>query len=132
MTNARRYLKPDSARFQELANRVKSIQAQIDSQKARLTGPDGAMAPVLVEYQKLMLEQQFADQDYNAALTSLESARLDAEKQHLFLVRVVEPNHPEDSTYPKSFLTVVSLLLGLTVAYCIGWLIFTGFREHAS
>jgi capsular polysaccharide transport system permease protein len=131
-TAQRSYLKPDNPKLLELDNRIAALESQIAQQRARLTGSDGALAPVLAGYEGLMLEREFADRDYTSALASLEAARIDAEKQHLYLIRVVEPNEAEEALYPRRAVIILTVFLSLLVAYGIGWLIVAGVREHAA
>ena len=125
------YLKPGSPRLEELRARVGALQGQVDSQRARLTGAGGALAPTVAGYDRLMVERDFAARDYEAAMTAHEAARTNALKQHLFLVRVVEPNLPQKSLYPQRGIMILTVFAALLVAYALGWLILTGTREHA-
>jgi capsular polysaccharide transport system permease protein len=125
------YLKPGSPRLEELRARVSALQGQVAGQRARLTGRVGALAPTVPGYDRLMIEREFASRDYAAAMTAHEAARVDALKQHLYLVRVVEPNLAQKSLYPQRLLTIFTIFAGLLVAYGLGWLILTGTREHA-
>jgi len=131
VTAARTYMKPDSAAFVELENRVKALEGQIASQKERLTGPDGAIAPEMANYERLVLERNFANQDYQVASQALEQAYLQAQKQQLFLVRTVDAKVPQKAEYPRGILTVLTMFVTLSVMYGIGWLILAGVREHA-
>jgi capsular polysaccharide transport system permease protein len=132
LTEASTYLKPDSAKYISLRTKAEAIQKQIADERQRLTGSDGSMAPVLAKYERLVLEREFADKGYASALISMESARSEAAKQHLYLVRVVEPNLPEKALYPRRLLILTSLFVSLCFTYGIGWLIIAGIREHSA
>lgn len=112
--------------------KVASLEGALSGRKAKLTGGKNSMAPVVGDYERLSLEQEFANKEYTSALASLESARLDAQRQHLYLVRVVEPNRAEKSLYPDRGLIILTVFVSLCVAYGIGWLILAGIREHAA
>jgi capsular polysaccharide transport system permease protein len=112
--------------------KVASLQGALNSKRATLTGGKDSMAPVVGDYERLSLEQEFANKEYTSALASLEAARLDAQRQHLYLVRVVEPNRAEKSLYPARGLAILTVFVSLCVAYGIGWLILAGIREHAA
>ena len=107
-------------------------QGQLTAQRARLTGGAGSLAPAVAGYERLAVDRDLANRAYASALQSLETARLDAQKQHVYLVRVVEPNLPVKSTYPKRAVTVLGVFGALLLAYGIGWLIVVGVREHAA
>ena len=105
---------------------------QLASQRGRLTGGDASLAPTVAGYERLSVDRELATKAYGSALQSLETARLDAQKQHVYLVRVVEPNLPQKSTYPLRAVTVLGVFGALLLAYGIGWLIVVGVREHAA
>jgi capsular polysaccharide transport system permease protein len=126
------YLKPDSPEYITLLNQIAGLETELDSQRRRLTGADGSMAPTVAAYDNLLVELQFAEKDYTSVLASLETARIEASQQHYFLVRVVEPNKAEESEYPKRFLTVITIFFALWLTYGLVSLIVSGIREHAS
>jgi capsular polysaccharide transport system permease protein len=43
----------------------------------------------------------------------------------------VAPNLAVYPLYPKKAVNVASVLIGLAIAYGIGWLLVVGMREHA-
>ena len=79
-----------------------------------------------------MLERQFADQQLASATASLESARVEAQRQHLYLARIVQPNLAVYPLYPRKLTNLASIFVGLAIAYGIGWLLIVGMREHAA
>lgn len=128
----RTYLQPGSPRLREQETRVAALQAQLESQRSRLTGGEGSLTPTVSGFERLTVERDLVTRGYASALTSLETARVDAQKQHVFLVRVVEPNLPQKSLYPRRGLNVLSLFGALLLAYGIGWVLVVGVREHAA
>jgi capsular polysaccharide transport system permease protein len=131
LSSAAIYMKPESPPFVQMKNRVAALNQQIENEKIRLTGTAQGMAPLVAAYQQLLLDLQFANQDYNTALQSLESARLETEKQHLFLVQNVRSSEAEEAEYPRRFLIVGTSFVGLSLLFGIAWLILAGVREHA-
>lgn len=127
-TAATVYLRPGSPRLEELSARIAGLQGQVDQQRAKLTGPGVGDSG----YDRAITERDWAMRDYQAALASYQTARLDAIKQQLYLVRVVEPNLAEKSLYPQRGLMILTVFVCLLVAYGVGWLILTGTREHAA
>ncbi len=123
---------PTSPQYVAMASQVRALSAQVDSERSRLAGSSGSMAPALGAYEGLQLHQQFAAKRYEFAATALATARATAMKQQLFVVRVVEPNLPERSLYPHRSKIVATVFFALLVAYAIGWLILAGVREHAA
>jgi capsular polysaccharide transport system permease protein len=125
-------VRPDSPQFVALRDRIRALEAQITAESALLTGQNGALAPVLANYEQLTLEQEFARTSYTTALTALENARLQALRQQLFVVDVVRPNLPERSLYPHSTMMVGTVFVVLLLVYAVGWLVIAGMREHAA
>lgn len=128
---AAQYLRPGAPKLKELDSKVASLRGQVANQRSRLTG-GGSLSPTVAGYERLMLDREFAARDYAAALQALETARTDAARKHLYLVRVVEPNKAEESLYPRRWLILLSTVISLLVIYGIGWLIIAGIKEHAA
>jgi capsular polysaccharide transport system permease protein len=126
------FLKAGNPRLVALQSRVADLERQASAQSGRLAGGPESIAPALTAFERVSLEREFADKEFAAAMASLEAARVDAQKKHLYLVRVVEPNVPVKSLYPQRALTVATVFASLLVAYGIVWLILAGIREHAA
>ena len=125
-------VREDSPQFVALRDRIRALEGQIASESGRLTGENGALAPVLASYEQLTLQSEFARTSYTSALTALENARLQAMRQQLFIVNVVRPNLPQRALFPRSTMLVATVFLGTLLCYSIGWLIVAGMREHAA
>jgi capsular polysaccharide transport system permease protein len=125
-------IQPSSPQYVATARRVRALEAQLAAAQSRMAGPEGATAQDLGAYEELRVRQDFAAKSYTAAAAALQAAREQAQRQQLFVVRVVEPNLPVKSLYPKRFRLVATVFLGLLLAYGIGWLLLAGVREHAA
>jgi capsular polysaccharide transport system permease protein len=121
----------DSPQHIALAARIRALETQVASQSGKLTGSTSAIAPNLGAYEALKIKQDFAAKRYESAAAALESAREQALKQELYIVRIVEPNLPQKSLYPQRWLRVGTVFFILLLSYGIGWLILAGVREHA-
>jgi capsular polysaccharide transport system permease protein len=125
-------IRADSPQAVALGNRIHALESQVFTESAKLTGASSAMVPSLADYEALALHREFANTNYTAAQAAFESAKLQALRQQLFVVRVVEPNLPERALYPRTYVITGTVFLGLLLAYGIGWLILAGVREHAA
>ncbi len=127
------YLRPGNPELRNVQNRIDALERQIAIERARITA-DGqqALPQQLAGYERLLLEREFADKQLASATASLETARVDAQRQALFLARVVEPNMAQEAEYPKAGFILISLFAILCVLYAMGWLVVAGVREHAS
>jgi capsular polysaccharide transport system permease protein len=137
LTERLQFMRPDNPALQATRNRIEALERQIAAERSRhtdtTTNLGGAiLVSQLAEYERLMLEREFSNRQLASATASLEVARVEAQRQQLYLSRIVQPNLAVYALYPRSFTTTVSILLGLAIAYGIGWLLIVGMREHAS
>ncbi len=106
---------PQSPEIPTLRSRIAALQAQIAKQRQLLGGNSDSLAPQIAEYQRLLLDQEFAEKAFTSALTSLETARIDASRQRVFLERVTTPDLPDAPAYPYK-LTSILVTLGVCFA----------------
>lgn len=121
---------PNSPLLSSTRQRASALQGQIDEARGKITGSDSSLVPKIREFDMLSLEREFADKQLSSATMSLEAARINADRQALYLEAIVQPNEPDYADYPRraSLLAVVfATALGLYVA---GGLLFAGAREH--
>jgi capsular polysaccharide transport system permease protein len=120
-----------SPQYVALARSVRSLEGEVAAQSSRTAGGSSTIATDLGSYEDLRLRQQFAAKRYEAAAAALEKAVDQAQRQQLYLVRIVQPNMPVKSLFPQRARIVITVFFGLLLAYSIGWLIAAGVREHA-
>lgn len=126
------FMRPDNPQVQVLRNRISALTTQIAEERARMTQGREALPQQMSAYERLQLERGFADQALTSAITSLEAARAEAQRQQVFLQRIVEPNLAERALYPTGAFNTLTVLVSLLIAYGIGWLMLAGAREHAN
>jgi len=137
LTERQQFMRPDNPALQATRNRIEALERQISAERSRHTDTTAniggaVLARQLASYERLMLEREFADRQLASATASLEMARVEAQRQQLYLSRTVEPNLAVYPLYPRSFTNTASIFLGLAIAYGIGWLLIVGMREHAA
>jgi capsular polysaccharide transport system permease protein len=121
-----------SPQYVALARHVAALRAEMARQSAQLTGIGPTIARNLGGYEDLKVRQEFVAKRYESAAAAFDKARQDAQRQQLYLVRVVNPNRPVKALYPERTKIVLTVLVGLLLTYGIGWLIVAGVREHAA
>ncbi len=137
LTERLQFMRPDNPALQVTRNRIEALERQIVAERARHTDTtavvdNAVLSRQLAAYERLMLERQFADQQLASATASLESARVEAQRQHLYLARIVQPNLAVYPLYPRKLTNLASIFVVLAIAYGIGWLLIVGMREHAA
>lgn len=127
------YLREDSAQVVAARARLAALQQQLGQERARLAGEANRenYVPLLADYERLVIEDEFAKAAYTAAGTSLELARAEAARKHIYLVAFVEPSLPDEATEPRRLKLILTILLCSVIAYGLFALIFAAIREHA-
>ena len=121
---------PNSPQLVTAQRRADAIKAQISTQQNRVAGSDTSMVPRITAFDALHLQEVFAEKALTSATTSLEAARIDAERQQLYLDRVVAPNLSDYSLYPRRFVAVATIFAIFFSLYLILRLLVVGVLEH--
>lgn len=121
---------PDNSQIASLNIRQSSLQKEIDAELGRISGRGGSLTNKAAAYMQVALEREFAEKQLAVALTLLESARNEAQRQQLYLDRVVQPNLPDYPNEPRRIRSVaIVFVLGLVMWGILGLLI-ASVREH--
>jgi capsular polysaccharide transport system permease protein len=121
---------PQSPLIKDMQTRIDTLQGQIDQARTRITGADKSMVPQITEFDSLTLQRDFAERQLSSAVSFLDTARLSAERQQLYLDEIVKPNEADYPMYPKRFADVAIVFATLFGLYVIGTLLAAGAREH--
>lgn len=127
----RSFMRPDNPQIQLLQNRIEALQAQVATERGRITRGGEALTQQMAGFERLELERMLADRQLASATAALEAARAEAVRQQTFVVRVADPNLPERATFPKGEFNTLTVFVSLTLAFGIGWLLVVSAREHA-
>lgn len=123
-------LQANSPLLSSARQRATALQAQIDEARSKITGSDNSLVPKLREFDILTLEREFADKQLASATASLETARINADRQQLYLEAIVAPNEADYALYPKRFVSLAIVLATMFGVYVMGALLIAGAREH--
>lgn len=128
----RKNLPEDAPGITQIKDRLSVMERQLATERVRSTISDTgeSAAAILNEFAKLRLESEFATQAYMSSLASLESARLEAIRQNLYLETFVSPHLPQVAEYPRSILNTVLVLVVAIMVWAIGGLFISAIREH--
>jgi capsular polysaccharide transport system permease protein len=126
------FSRPNTPQIQNLRNRITAIERQIQEERARIANSEQGVTQQVAGFERLVLEQDLANRGLAAAMAGFETATTNAQRQQIFLQRVVEPNLAERSLYPKPVLFTLYTFAGLSLIYGLIWLLVAGVREHAA
>ena len=121
---------PSNPQIPVLQSSIKALQGEIQMENAKVTGSKQSLASKDTEYERLSVNQLLAQKLLEAAVTSLEQARLTAQKQELYLETISRPNLPDAPQEPKRFEDVLAVLLVSLMVWGVLSILFAGIREH--
>lgn len=148
LAEARNYLSSNAPTIIFLKNRIKALERQITDEKRKLgderilkngkarnnqTLPNKDTVPLsttLSEYEALLVEREFAEKFYVAALSGLEEARVLANRQQRYLATFVNPYLPEEALYPKKVRNTIFVFLTLTLIWALSMLMIQSVRDR--
>lgn len=132
----------DDPRIVQERRRIQVIRDRIASERQSFAS-DGPTAgtdadvsgddypSLIAEYEGLIVDRQFSEETYRAALTALGLARANAQRQSRYLATYVRPTLAESSEYPRR--STMAALFGLFVllAWSVMALVYYSIRDRA-
>jgi capsular polysaccharide transport system permease protein len=104
--SARHQLDANSPIMRVLDTQIASLDTQIHSLQSKLTSSSadsGTISDQLTDYENLQLQNQFAEKLFSITQAAFEKARVEQDKQQLYLAMIVSPTLAEEATYPRPF-----------------------------
>jgi capsular polysaccharide transport system permease protein len=127
-----RQVSPNNPQIATLSGRVEALRRALSDEVAKVTGQGGrSLSSNTPAYDRLLLDKVFADRQLTTALTSLESARSEAQRKQLYLERLVQPNLPDKSVEPRRARSVLMVFLLGLVVWGVLSLVVASVREHS-
>ncbi|MGC2202042.1 MAG: hypothetical protein WA633_18140 [Stellaceae bacterium] len=123
---------PNSPQIPLVRTRIASLDKLIAEERAKLSGAADSVVAALTEYERLDLQRQLAEKALASAFTSLEAARIEAQRQQLYLETIAQPNLADYPLYPKRIVSFVTVFATCMLAYGLIWLLVANVREHSA
>lgn len=113
-------------------SRVRSLEQQLAAENQRLVsaGKGDKLNVVASQYRRLEIDVAIAEEFYKTSIAIVENAKLEASKKIRSLVRVVQPNVPEDPIYPRRIYNLFTLLIALFLIYGIARFVLASIEDH--
>ncbi|WP_245155694.1 capsule biosynthesis protein [Paracoccus ravus] len=127
--------KPDDHRVIKSQQRIDALRNLIETERGKFgqqgKGPDGeSYSQLVAEYEKLMVDREFAEGTYRTARVAYETALAEARRKSRYLAAHIEPKVAQSSVVPnRPWLLVVGLGLLLSV-WSILALIYYSIRDR--
>lgn len=124
---------PSAPKVQEQRRKVSALSAQVERERSKLVGDsDRTVSETMALFEPRVLEKEFAEQTYRSAISSLELARIEASRQHRYLVTVADPSQPDARTHPEKLREILTVFLASFMLLGVGSLIIASVKEHAN
>jgi capsular polysaccharide transport system permease protein len=120
----------DNPQIPVLKRRVKALETAVDEESLRVTGGSASLSNKATDYQRLVLENEFANKQLAAAMAALEQARNEAQRKQLYLEPIVLPNKPDTAIEPKRAKSILATIVLSVIAWGVISLLLAGIREH--
>ena len=88
-----------------------------------------AYPKLLADYEGLLVDREFAEEGYRAALTALDIARTNAQRQSRYLAAYVRPTLPQTAEFPRRFVVLGMIGLFVLLVWSIMALIYYSVRD---
>lgn len=121
---------PSSPQSQTLHRRIAAFEEQMEVERTRLAGSDATLATHIAEYERLLLEREFSERAFSAAIATRENARIELERQRLFLERISSPATVDYAQYPYRMLNTLLVFLAAYVLYRLGSALMSDTLSH--
>lgn len=124
---------PNSPRIESIRSRVRSINELIDTEKAKLSGPEkDRLNQLLMQFKKLEIRLEFATRLRTGAEMMLEKNRVEAASSSRFFSLIQNPYLPEDVGFPRRpYATTAILGLGFLLYLILRALLRSMFERAA-
>jgi capsular polysaccharide transport system permease protein len=117
------------ARIESTATQIAVLESKLTATK-KLPNNEPTLTVMMTKFSELDLERQIAERLYAAATSSLELARLAAERKAMYINPFVTPRIPEDSQYPRPMLFTFLIFVVCLTVWSVGCGIATLVRNH--
>jgi capsular polysaccharide transport system permease protein len=134
LSTVRHYMREDAPSVKMLEARIQSLQTQLHSVESEVTNTERSRSEVLSRvmeaYERLESERTFAEKAYQHALEMRDRARMNADRQQVYIAGFVQPSLPEEALYPRRLRSVGIVLFLSCAVWIIGALAVGIVREH--
>jgi capsular polysaccharide transport system permease protein len=134
LSTVKHYMRDDAPAVKMLEARIQSLQGQLRSVESEVTDTEKsrseALSRVMGTYERLESERTFAERAYQHALEALDRARMNADRQQVYIASFVQPSLPEEALYPRRARAIGLVLFLCCATWLIGAFLVNTVREH--
>lgn len=124
-------LKETSRRIEVIRDRIATERRNFATSSTETGGVSQDYPSLISEFERLTVDREYAEEAYFAALTALEAARDEANRQSRYLATYIKPTLAEASEYPQRFVLAGLIGLFLLLTWSIVVLIYYSIRDRS-
>lgn len=123
-------------RLVQAQRRIEVIRDRLARERVAVArGEEGEIAgqdyPTLIaEFEGLIVEREFAEENYRASLAAMDIARDNVARQSRYLATYIQPTIAETSQYPQRDVILGLVALFALLSWAVGCLIFYSIRDR--
>ncbi len=124
-------------RMVQARRRIEVIRARIIDERRSFATEGSTAAPqaddyptLIAEFEGLVVDREFAEESYRAALAALDQARAKAERQSRYLATYITPTRAESAEFPQRFTIAGIAALFLLLGWSVMALVYYSVRDR--
>ena len=129
----RSYADENDPRLPNIQRRIDAIRNQIGNERSAFSGgsdTDRPLSDIIGEYEELLVDMEFSQNAYTAALAAEEQARIEANRRSRYLAVHIPPTLAEESVYPQRGLLLVVGIACAFAAWSIMVMLYYNVRDR--
>jgi capsular polysaccharide transport system permease protein len=134
LSTLKQYMRDDAPALKILEARMETLKAQQSAVEGEATDTETtrsqALSRKMGSYEELEGERRFAETAYQHALEALDRARINADRQQIYIADFVRPSLPEEALYPRRLRSLGIAFLIAFAIWAIGSLTIRSVRDH--
>ena len=114
-----------------IRQRIAGEREQLSSGGTNAGGTGDDYPRLIAEYEGLVVDREFAEENYRAALAALAAARANATRQSRYLATYIAPTLAQTSEYPRYSVIIGLTALFLTLGWAVMALVYYSIRDRS-
>ena len=125
----------EDPRLDQLSRRIEAIEARIVAEREKIGRGEGVqggqvLTDIVGDYEGLLVDREFAEQAYIAALSTYDTALAEARRQSRYLAVHIQPTLAASPEYPDRMVLSMLVAAFLGLAWSIMVLFFYSLRDR--
>ncbi|MDP2358057.1 MAG: capsule biosynthesis protein [Beijerinckiaceae bacterium] len=122
---------PGNPAIPSLRSRIAALEARIRLERGAVAGTETSLVGKVAVYDNLNLRRTIAEKRLTSAIASLETARQEGRRQHIYIEQVVAPALPDAPTEPRRVRSILTIFVVGFMLFGVYWILSVAAEEHA-